>query len=247
MWMATIAVPIQIVIGDQHGLNTLEHQPVKVMAMEGHYQSHAHGAPLYLFGIPNDRTQRLDYAIGIPKLGSLILKHDVNAPIAGLDTVPDGDQPPVAIVFWSFRVMVGLALAMLGLGIWSVWERWRGRLFDNRTLLRAAVALSPAGLIAIVAGWITTEVGRQPYTIYGLLRTHASAAPLHPATVGATLVAFVIVYFAVFGIGMLYMMRLMAEAPRPFEPPLEDTPHGPMRAAGITPAPSIDPGSIPHP
>ncbi|WP_226573902.1 cytochrome ubiquinol oxidase subunit I [Acuticoccus sediminis] len=247
MWLILAVVPMQIVIGDQHGLNTLEHQPTKVLAMEGHYESHPNGAPLYLFGIPNDSTQRLDYALGIPKLGSLILKHDPNAPIAGLDTVPDDEQPPVAIVFWSFRIMVGLALLMLCLALWGVWARWRGRLYDSRALLWCAVAMSPAGLIAIVAGWVTTEVGRQPYTIYGLLRTADSAAPLDSATVGATLVAFIIVYFALFGAGTLYVARLMARAPADgVPPPREAAPQGPVRAAGITPAPSVDTRFIPN-
>src|SRR5688572_18896842 len=126
MWMAALATPMQIFVGDQHGLNTHEHQPAKIMALEGHYESHADGAPLYLFGIPNDREQRLDYAVGIPRLGSLILKHRLDAPMAGLDTVPDDEQPPAAIVFWSFRVMVGLGVLMLLLGLAGLWARWRG-------------------------------------------------------------------------------------------------------------------------
>src|SRR6187549_3148720 len=133
MWMVA---PVQVLIGDQHGLNTLHHQPVKIMAMEGHYESHPEGAPLYLFGIPNDREQRLDYAIGIPRLGSLILEHDPDAPMAGLDTVPDEDQPPVAIVFWSFRIMVGLGVLMFTLGLAGLWARWRGTLYEWRLLHR---------------------------------------------------------------------------------------------------------------
>jgi cytochrome d ubiquinol oxidase subunit I len=125
MWMAAIVAPIQIFAGDMHGLNTLEHQPAKVMAMEGHYQSHPDGAPLILFGIPNSPEKRVDYAIEIPKLSSLILKHDLNAPLAGLDTIPGELHPPVGIVFWSFRVMVGLGFAMLGIGLWSLWCRYR--------------------------------------------------------------------------------------------------------------------------
>lgn len=123
MWMVAIVAPIQIVAGDAHGLNTLEHQPAKVMAMEGHYDSHPDGAPLILFGIPNPQEKRIDYAIQIPKLSSLILKHDLNAPLAGLDTVPDGDEPPVTVVFWSFRIMIAIGFAMLGIGIWSLWRR----------------------------------------------------------------------------------------------------------------------------
>lgn len=246
MWMAAIVVPIQILIGDQHGLNTLEHQPAKVFAMEGHFESHPEGAPLYLFGMPNERTRRVDYAVAVPKLGSLILKHDLNAPLGGLDTIPRDRQPPVAIVFWSFRVMVGLGILMLTLGCWGLWCRLRGTLYSDRALLWCAVAMSPAGLAAITAGWITTEVGRQPYTIYGLLRTGESIAPVSASAVGATLVAFVVVYFAVFGAGVLYMLRLMAAPPHAREPGLQDCPGAPVRAAGITAAPAVDPHVIPQ-
>ncbi len=236
MWMAAIVAPVQIFLGDLHGINTLEHQPAKVMAMEGHYESHPDGAPLYLFGIPNDETQTLDYAFGIPKLSSLILKHDLNAPLAGLDTIPDDEQPPVGIVFWSFRVMVALGFAMLGIGAWSLWARWRGRLYEAPWLHRAALTMAPSGLIAVLAGWITTEVGRQPFTIYGLLRTAESAAPLDAAAVGASLVAFIVVYFAVFGAGTFYILRLMSLPPVFDEPRLKDASKGPIRTAGITPA-----------
>ena len=236
MWMAAVFAPVQIFLGDMHGLNTLEHQPAKVMAMEGHFESHPGGAPLYLFGLPNQDEQRLDYAIGIPKLSSLILKHDLNAPLDGLDTIPREDQPPVAIVFWSFRVMVMLGFAMLGIGLWSLVARVRGRLFEWSMLHRAAVVMAPSGLIAVLAGWITTEVGRQPFTVYGFLRTADSAAPLDAAAVGASLVAFIIVYFAVFGAGTYYILRLMNRAPAQAEPRLKDVTNSPTRTAGTTPA-----------
>jgi len=237
MWMAAIVAPAQIFLGDLHGINTLEHQPAKVMAMEGHYESHEDGAPLYLFGIPNDETQTLDYAFGIPKLSSLILKHDLNAPLAGLDTIPDADQPPVGIVFWSFRIMVALGFGMLGIGLWSLWARWRGRLYEAPWLHRAALAMGPSGLIAVLAGWVTTEVGRQPFTVYGLLRTADSAAPLAAPAVGASLVAFIVIYFSVFGAGTFYIMRLMSRSPKSDEERLKDTVEGPTRTAGITSIP----------
>src|SRR5207249_5731922 len=134
MWMATIVAPIQILAGDQHGLNTLEHQPVKIMAMEGHFQSHKDGAPLILFGLPNQSAGRVDYAIEVPKLGSLILKHSPDAPMAGLDTVPRKNWPPVPITFWSFRIMVGMGLLMLALGLFSLLMRVQGKLYDSRLL-----------------------------------------------------------------------------------------------------------------
>ena len=190
MWMAAIVTPIQIFAGDLHGLNTLEHQPAKVMAMEGHYESHPDGAPLILFGIPNEEQRRIDYALEIPNLSSLILKHHWDAPLEGLDTIPDDEEPPIGIVFFSFRVMVGLGLAMLGLGLWSLWARWRGRLYDSPWLHRTAVLMGPSGFVAFLAGWITTEVGRQPFTVYGMLRTSDSLAPVDAPAVATSLLAF---------------------------------------------------------
>ena len=236
MWMAAVFAPVQIFLGDLHGLNTLEHQPAKVMAMEGHFDSHPDGAPLYLFGIPNQEEQRLDYAVGIPKLSSLVLKHDLNAPLDGLDTIPREDQPPVAIVFWSFRIMIAIGFAMLGIGAWSLLARVRGRLYEWTVLHRAALVMAPSGLIAVLAGWVTTEVGRQPFTVYGFLRTSDSAAPLDSAAVGASLMAFIVVYFAVFGAGTYYIMRLMNRAPASAEPRLKDVSDSPTRTAGTTPA-----------
>jgi cytochrome d ubiquinol oxidase subunit I len=234
MWMATLVAPIQILAGDQHGLNTLEHQPVKIMAMEGHFQSHKNGAPLILFGLPNQSAGRVDYAIEVPKLGSLILKHSLDAPMAGLDTVPRENWPPVAITFWSFRIMVGMGFLMLALGLFSLLMRVRGTLYDSRLLHMFAVAMAPAGFIAVLAGWITTETGRQPFTVYGLLRTVESASPLAAPAVASSLIAFIIVYFVVFTAGVIYLLRLMAAPPHPGEQgPRSDVP---ARAAGITPA-----------
>jgi cytochrome bd ubiquinol oxidase subunit I len=233
MWMAAIVTPIQIFAGDQHGLNTLEYQPAKVMAMEGHYDSHPDGAPLILFGIPDPAEKRVDYALEVPKLSSLILKHDLNAPLAGLDTIPDDEEPPVMIVFFSFRVMIGLGFAMLGVGLWSLVLRFRGRLHEDRWLHRAAVIMSPAGFVALLAGWITTEVGRQPYTVYGLMRTAESHSPIDAPAVGASLIAFVVVYFFVFGAGMFYILRLMG---KPVGGEVGELRKGPLRSSGITPA-----------
>jgi len=242
MWMLIVLAPLQIAAGDFHGINTLEHQPAKVMAMEGHYDSHPHGAPLILFGIPNPQEKRIDYAIEIPNLSSLILKHDWNAPLDGLDTIPDEDEPPVAIVFWSFRVMVGLGFAMLGLGAWSLLRRMRGRLYEDRWLHRAAIAMGPMGFVAVLAGWITTEVGRQPFTVYGLLRTSDSLAPVAAPAVAASLIVFIGVYFFVFGAGTFYLLRMMNAAVGTPDPDLHD---GPIRTAGITPIMQTDPDAIP--
>ena len=236
MWMAALVAPVQIFVGDLHGLNTLEHQPAKVMAMEGHYQSHSGGAPLILFGIPDDESQQMKHVLEVPKLSSLILKHDLDAPLAGLNTIEPRNRPPVEVVFWSFRVMVGLGMLMLLLGVASLAGRAYRKLYDWRWLQRFAVAMGPAGFVAVIAGWITTEVGRQPYTVYGLLRTADSVSPLAAPAVGASLVAFVVVYFAVFGMGSWYLLKLMSRAPHPHE---SDPPNTPAHAAGITPAPAI--------
>lgn len=235
MWMAAIVAPIQILAGDLHGINTLKYQPAKVMAMEGHYESYPEGAPLYLFGIPNDKEQRLDYAIGIPKLSSLILKHDLNAPLDGLDTVPDADQPPVFIVFWSFRIMVATGMTMLLVGLISLFLRWRRRLYDAHLFHRMVILMGPSGFIAVLAGWITTEVGRQPFTVYGLLRTTESVAPIEAPAVAASLVAFIVVYFVLFGAGTYYIIKMMNKLPGN----IDELPGTVTRTAGTTQAASL--------
>ena len=241
MWMAALVTPLQIFAGDMHGLNTLEHQPAKVMAMEGHFESHPDGAPLILFGVPDSESKTVRYAIEIPKLSSLILKHDLNAPMDGLDTIPDDEEPPVGMVFWSFRIMVGIGFAMLGIGLWSLYARARKLLYDAPWLHRAAILMAPSGFVAVLAGWITTEVGRQPYVIYGLLRTADAASPLDAPAVAASLLAFIIVYFTVFGIGVWYILRLMGKTPQTDEVGAKRGDAGPIRTAGITPGPTQNP------
>lgn len=234
MWMALIVAPLQIVAGDFHGLNTLEHQPAKVAAMEGHYETQR-GAPLILFGLPDDDAEETKYAVEIPKLGSLILTHDLDGEVKGLKAWPKEDRPPAAIVFWTFRIMVAIGIAMVALGLWSGWRRLRGKLYDSPLMLWAAVAMAPSGFVAVLAGWITTEVGRQPWTVYGLLRTAESVSPIGAAAVGASLAAFVVVYVTVFGAGVFYILRLMSKRPDAGI----DVDIGPSRAAGITPLQAI--------
>jgi cytochrome d ubiquinol oxidase subunit I len=239
MWMAAIVAPIQILAGDTQGLNTQEFQPAKVMAMEGHFDSYASGAPLVLFGIPDEENRRMTYSVEIPKLSSLILAHDLNAPLAGLDTIPRRDWPPVAIIFWSFRVMVALGFAILGLGLLSLLARIRGKLYEWTMLHRVAVMMGPAGFIAVIAGWVTTEVGRQPFTVYHALRTVDSVSPIAGPAVTGSLLAFVVVYLGTFVSGALYIVKLMAKPPSLHEPLPEALP---IRTAGITPASFIDAG-----
>lgn len=230
MWMAAIVAPVQIVAGDMHGLNTLEYQPAKVAAMEGHFETLT-GAPLILFGLPDMAAEETRYALEIPKLGSLILTHDPDGEVKGLKAWPPGDRPNAAVLFWSFRVMVGLGFLMVGLGFWSLWLRFRKRLFTPGWLHRTAVLMGPSGFVAVLAGWITTEVGRQPYTVYGLLRTVDSASPLDAPAVATSLAVFAVVYFFVFGAGVFYLLRLMSKRPMDHEAGLPDT--EPVRAAGL--------------
>ncbi len=241
MGMLVVVAPLQIVAGDLHGINTFEHQPAKIAAMEGHYDGRA-GAPLILFGIPDDEAEVTRYALEIPKLGSLILTHSLNGEVQGLKDFPADARPPAEVVFWTFRLMVGLGFAMLGLGLWATWRWWRGRLFDDRWLLRAAVAMGPMGFVAVLAGWVTTEVGRQPFTVYGLLRTSESLSPIETPAVAASLVAFIVIYFAVFGAGTFYILRLLHRPPEA-PPSIDDL--GPTRTAGVTPAPSVDDSFVP--
>jgi cytochrome d ubiquinol oxidase subunit I len=236
MWMALLVAPLQAVIGDLHGLNTLRYQPQKVAAMEGHWVTQR-GAPLILFGWPDMAREQTRFAIEIPYLGSLILGHSVDAEIPGLLSFPPDQRPTnVPLVFWSFRVMVGLGFLMIGLGLAGAWLRWRRRLHDTRWFLRAAVAMGPSGLVAVTAGWIVTEAGRQPFTVYGLLRTADSVSPIAAPAVAASLLAFIIVYFLVFGAGIWFLFKLFARPPQAHEPgPPRDQP---IRTAGITPAPA---------
>src|SRR6185369_5429057 len=172
MWMLLLVAPIQVLIGDLHGLNTLAHQPAKIAAIEGHWENRpGEGVPLTLIGWPDMEREINHFAVELPRLGSLILTHTWDGQFPGLKSYPRSDRPNATVVFWSFRIMVGLGLLMLALGFWSLWARWRGSLYRSRALLRSAVVMAPAGLIAILAGWITTEAGRQPWVVYNVMRT----------------------------------------------------------------------------
>ena len=230
MWMALLVAPIQAVIGDLHGLNTAKYQPAKLAAMEGHWQNEGDAAlPLLLFGIPDMAAERTRYAVGIPHLGSVILTHSWTGQIPGLKEFPPDERPNALIVFWSFRVMVGLGLAMIALGVWSLWLRRGAALYRQRWFLRAAVAMGPAGLLAILAGWITTEVGRQPWVVYGLLRTADAVSPHGAAALALTLALFVVSYLFVFGIGIAYVLRMVRKGPQAFD--LQASPAGGPGAA----------------
>ncbi len=214
MWMLLIVAPLQAVIGDYHGLNTLEHQPAKLAAIEGHWESkHNEGVPLTLFGWPDMEEEKNHFALEIPRMGSLILTHSWDGQFAGLKEFPRDARPNATIVFWTFRIMVGLGFLMIALGVWAAWARWRGRLYQSPGLWRFALYMGPSGLVAILAGWFTTEVGRQPWVVYNVMRTADAVTPHGAFEVGLTLTLFVIVYFILFGAGTVYILRLIRKGP----------------------------------
>ncbi len=235
-----IAVPLQVLVGDQHGLNTLKHQPTKVAAMEAHWEEGPPGAgvPLILFAVPRQAEARNDYEIAIPRLGSLILTHTLDGEIPPLTAVPADERPPVAPVFYAFRVMVGLGVLMLLVVAASAFAWWRGWLLRSPILLNAWRVLSPAGFVALVAGWWVTEIGRQPWVVYGLLRTSDAVSPnITAPQVAASLAGYASVYAIVFGAGIWYLYRLLKKGPQPHEAPPEPqgglkTPARPLSAAG---------------
>jgi cytochrome d ubiquinol oxidase subunit I len=216
LWMLLLVAPLQLLIGDLHGLNTLEYQPAKIAAIEGHWEnSGGNGEPLILFGLPDMAREETRFAVAIPHLGSLILTHSWNGPLPALKEFAPQDRPNSTVVFWSFRVMVGLGFMMIALGLWSVWLRWRGTLGHCRPFLHLLLCMGPSGLVALIAGWLTTEIGRQPWAIYGLLRT-ADAVSAHGALqMSFTLLLFVLVYVLVFGMGIVYLLRLIRTGPVP--------------------------------
>jgi cytochrome d ubiquinol oxidase subunit I len=211
--MILVTVPIQMEAGDQHGLNTLEHQPAKIAAIEGLWVTEKGGTALNLVGWPDMQAEQTKYAISVPHLGSLILTHTWSGEIRGLKEFAPEDRPDSTIVFWTFRIMVGMSLLMLLLGVLGLVLRMRHRLYDTRWYQRFALAMGPSGLIALIAGWITTEAGRQPWVVYGVLRTADAVSPLSSQQVGTSLLIFIIVYFLVFGTGAFYMLKLMAKGP----------------------------------
>ncbi|RIA37273.1 cytochrome bd-I ubiquinol oxidase subunit 1 apoprotein [Hephaestia caeni] len=218
MWMLLIVAPIQIFIGDIHGLNTLKYQPAKIAAMEGHWENTpGEGVPLILFGMPDMEAETTRYAVEIPHLGSLILTHEWNGQFPGLKEFAREDRPNSLVVFWSFRIMVGLGVLMLVLGVWSLWLRWRGGLFRSKLFLRFAMWMGPAGLIAILAGWFTTEIGRQPWIVYGVMRTKDAVSNHSALVLSTTLIVFIVMYAIVFGTGISYMLKLVAKGPHPGE------------------------------
>lgn len=238
LWMVLFAAPAQIVAGDVQGENTLRYQPQKVAAMEGAWDQPAPGAgePLVLFALPHMQRESNSAEIAIPHIGSLYLTHSWAGTIKGLRAFAATDIPYVPVVFFAFRIMVGLGLLMLALALLGGFLRWRQTLYDTAWFLRIAVAMGPAGFLALLAGWTVTEAGRQPYTVFGVLRTAQSISPVATPGVAGSLASFTVLYILVFGSAFLFLLRLMAQTPMQGEVAVLDVP---LRSAGITPGPAV--------
>jgi cytochrome d ubiquinol oxidase subunit I len=199
-------------VGDYAGKQVLHRQPSKLAAIEAFWETRAR-QPFDIVAWPDRGIAANRFAISIPGLGSLITAGDVNATVKGLRAFAPADRPPVAVVFWAFRIMVGLGLAMIGLGLWGVVLWARGGPERSRLFLRAAVLMGPTGFIAVIAGWTVAEVGRQPWVVWHVMRTAAGASPVGARQVSASLLAFLAVYALIFSAGVLYILRLMAQGP----------------------------------
>lgn len=210
--MFAVVAPLQLVVGDLSGKEVLRVQPAKLAAIEAFWETRAE-QPFHIVAWPDRAREGNAWEVSIPRLGSWITAGDAKAEIRGLKSFPAADRPPAAIVFWAFRVMVGLGVAMIGLGIWGVILIWRKRLETSRVFLAASAAMGPAGFVAVVAGWVVAEVGRQPYVIYGVLRTADAVSPIGAGQVQTSLLAFLAVYAVVFSVGALYILRLVDEGP----------------------------------
>jgi cytochrome d ubiquinol oxidase subunit I len=239
LWLLTFLVPLQFLLGDAHGLNTLKYQPAKLAAIEAIWETHGR-VPLNLFAIPDEKAETDHDVIAIPDLGSLILTHDLNGVVHGLKDFPADQRPsPIIVPFFGFRIMVGIAVLMLAMVVTSLWLRWKGELFHTDWFLWCCTLASPLGFIAVTAGWATTEVGRQPWTVYGLLRTRDSVSPsLTGLDVGISLIGYSLVYLVMFSAGFALMVKLVrrgpgaaADEPEPIE---SGRPAGPVQALPAT-------------
>ncbi|WP_441257709.1 cytochrome ubiquinol oxidase subunit I [Vibrio sp. Vf1514] len=218
MWMILLVAPLQAVVGDAHGLNTLEHQPAKIAAIEGHWENKpGEATPLILFGIPDMDAEKTRFSLEVPYLGSLILTHSLDKQIPALKSFAKEDRPNSTIVFWSFRVMAGLGMLMILSALTALWLRRKGKLYDTKLFHRFVLLMGPSGLIALLAGWFTTEIGRQPWVVYGMMRTRDAASNHDVLQMSITLALFVIIYFSVFTVGITYMMRLVGKGPTTVE------------------------------
>lgn len=210
--MFALVAPLQVAAGHVSGEMVRVHQPLKLAAIEGWWETRA-DQPLDLVGIPDRDLGETRYGVAIPGIGNWVQGVSRGEVLSGLDGYPREDWPVVWLVFWSFRIMVGLGLGMVGLGVWGLWLWARGRIETTRLFLRSAVLMGPSGFIAVIAGWVVAEAGRQPYVIYGVLRTSEAVSPVGAGAVSASLIAFMVIYAVVFSAGAIYILRLIAEGP----------------------------------
>jgi len=208
--LTAILAPLQLLIGDQHGLNTLDHQPIKVAAMEAHWDGSKPG-DFHIFAWPDEKAGKNSFELSIPRGASLILTHSPNGLFPGLSSVPASDRPPVKVVFFAFRIMLGLGFFMIAAALYGAFLWWRGTLFTTRWYLRVMAQTWWAGFVAVIAGWIVTESGRQPWIVQGVMRTADAASPVHANSIALTLVLFAIAYAVVFSFGIYYINRLIAK------------------------------------
>jgi cytochrome bd ubiquinol oxidase subunit I len=211
--MYALVAQLQLLVGDYAGKQLVVQQPAKLAAIEAFWDTKA-AQDFHIVAWPDRAKAGNAWEFSLPKLGSWITTGDANATLRGLKSFPPRDRPPVAIVFWSFRVMVGLGMAMIGLGLWGVVLWWRRGLERSRFFLAATILMGPAGFAAVIAGWVTAEVGRQPWVVYGLMRTADAASPVSAHEVSASLIGFLVVYAVIFTAGVLYILRLIAEGPQ---------------------------------
>ncbi|PAV26392.1 cytochrome bd-I ubiquinol oxidase subunit 1 apoprotein [Tamilnaduibacter salinus] len=209
LWLILFLAPTQAVVGDFHGLNTLEHQPAKVAAMEGNWETQSN-VPLLLFAWPDQDAQSNHFEVGIPGLASLILTHEWDGVVPGLDAVPENEQPPVGIVFWSFRIMVGMGVLMIIAGLVGLALRPGGRLYETRWFLNSLRVMSVAPFLAVLSGWFVTEIGRFPWVVYGEMTLSEGLTPSLSGWMAlVTLIGYAAVYAAVFTGGTYYLFRVL--------------------------------------
>jgi cytochrome bd ubiquinol oxidase subunit I len=207
-----IVAPLQVFLGDQHGLNTAKHNPIKIAAVEGHWDESEPG-DFHILAWPNEKAERNDFAISIPRAASLLITHDLYGRFPGLKSVPASDRPPVALVFYAFRLMLLIGFAMVGAGWVGAWLWWRGRLFETLWFLWPAANVWWAGFVAVISGWVVTESGRQPWLVHGILRTADAVSPVPGGSILTTLILFVVVYGIIFSMGIYYINRLIHMGP----------------------------------
>jgi cytochrome bd ubiquinol oxidase subunit I len=236
LWLLLILAPVQAIVGDQHGLNTRHYQPAKIAAIEGLWETEKGGTALNLIGFPDMNSEQTRYAISVPHLGSLILTHSWTGEIRGLKEFPKEDRPNSSLIFWTFRIMAGLGVLMILTAITGALLRRGGKLFETRWYQWLTVLMGPAGIVSLIAGWITTEAGRQPWVVYGVLRTKDAVSPITAQSAGVSLLIFVMVYALVFGTGIYYILRLIHAGPAcEMEPAPHVTPSDTAATSGRRP------------